>query len=559
MIREYIEYFVLIGIACLQLYFFFEVKGILRHFKGLFSENPDSLDLVAVDSNNEESDDEESEEGHINEGKTFPQLPMGSNRYYKIIVNTINGYLWKNKGAVVDFHIIRDITERQIDTIDEEVNNKIPAPLYLGLAATMVGIIIGLWGVVFGDTVSTKTMEPLIHGVKWAMTTSVMGLILTTWLSVRTYKTTKKEVDEGKNAFYSFLQTELLPSLYHSTDSGIKGLNYRLDEFSRSTHGITDRLEDIFLEAAESLETEKGLIMEIKAIDVRKMSEANKVIFQELSKLMKNFKDFPTYYNRLNESLVSTSMLTEKLTEFVENTKDINEILQNVKGLIQKADDAQQFFSQHMDSFVKYEDTVKMAVARADASMQGAISTLEDGVLRQFETYKGIVADYSVRMDEAFTNSISSFKDTADTQIQLVKQSTDSVAEKFKEALTEYTQAVDVQIQRVNEAFDNARPQFEKLLKLDQLDHLQPIYEIIARLESKMDHQTQAINNLSVDVRIPEIKIADTIKYKPHKSRFDKVAGVVKFMANLFIALGGLYFLVLVLIAAYKLIEDLIY
>ena len=60
------------------------------------------------------------------------------------IINAINAYLLKNKGATGDFLLIKDIVERYCDTKREEIETQLPMPLYLGLMGTMLGIIIGI-------------------------------------------------------------------------------------------------------------------------------------------------------------------------------------------------------------------------------------------------------------------------------------------------------------------------------------------------------------------------------------------------------------------------------
>lgn len=61
------------------------------------------------------------------------------------ILNSINVYLERNKNAVTDFHLVKDITERNIDALEEDINLTISIPLYLGLIGTMLGIVIGLF------------------------------------------------------------------------------------------------------------------------------------------------------------------------------------------------------------------------------------------------------------------------------------------------------------------------------------------------------------------------------------------------------------------------------
>ena len=59
-------------------------------------------------------------------------------------IQSINSYLKNNKGSAADFNIIKDITERHIDTIVNGINSTVSAPLFLGLAGTFFGIIYGL-------------------------------------------------------------------------------------------------------------------------------------------------------------------------------------------------------------------------------------------------------------------------------------------------------------------------------------------------------------------------------------------------------------------------------
>jgi hypothetical protein len=51
-----------------------------------------------------------------------------SNPIKQNIVNSINTYLIRNKGAVSDFNLIKDVVDRHIDSEDEEINNKLSIP-----------------------------------------------------------------------------------------------------------------------------------------------------------------------------------------------------------------------------------------------------------------------------------------------------------------------------------------------------------------------------------------------------------------------------------------------
>lgn len=60
------------------------------------------------------------------------------------IINSINNYLLKNKGGTSDYHLMKDIVERNCDAKENEIDTQIPTPLYMGLMGTILGIFLGV-------------------------------------------------------------------------------------------------------------------------------------------------------------------------------------------------------------------------------------------------------------------------------------------------------------------------------------------------------------------------------------------------------------------------------
>lgn len=145
-------------------------------------------------------------------------LDKNSSEFRKIL-DSINNYLQKNKGAVSDFMLIKDIVERNCDSKEEEITIQTPIPLYIGLMGTMLGIIIGIGRIaIMGGGFSAFIDNPqqaigeLMGGVAIAMLASLTGILLTTISSWKS-KTSKNKLEADKNGFYSWIQAELLPVL----------------------------------------------------------------------------------------------------------------------------------------------------------------------------------------------------------------------------------------------------------------------------------------------------------------------------------------------------------
>ena len=142
--------------------------------------------------------------------KTEPVLLESSskNTIHLRIKDGINNYLINNFGSAVNYSIIKDIIEREIDTKDHQISQLIPIPLYLGLAATIIGIIFGLIAMpgMGGETVNLSAVDILINGVKIAMFASLSGLFWTILLSSYVYSKASNKVLEDKNEQLTYLQ-----------------------------------------------------------------------------------------------------------------------------------------------------------------------------------------------------------------------------------------------------------------------------------------------------------------------------------------------------------------
>ena len=55
------------------------------------------------------------------------------NKIFQSIVASINKYLSKNAGGVIDFALLKDSVDRHCDSTEEEISTLLPIPLYLGL------------------------------------------------------------------------------------------------------------------------------------------------------------------------------------------------------------------------------------------------------------------------------------------------------------------------------------------------------------------------------------------------------------------------------------------
>ena len=202
----------------------------------------------------------------------------------RTVIKTINNYLRKNKGGAADFHLMKDIVERHCDSIDEEINHKLPVPIYLGLMGTVMGIIIGLFSLNFQFDPETQSLNGqlfvesvsgLINGVKLAMICSLVGLAMTTILSSWLYRGAKAKLEEQKNMLYDFIQTKLLPQMSKDAASTILALQANLEKFNSSFEENIEGFGGIMDDIHKSFDSQVKLQKELKKMDISQIANLN--------------------------------------------------------------------------------------------------------------------------------------------------------------------------------------------------------------------------------------------------------------------------------------------
>lgn len=296
------------------------------------------------------------------------------------IETSINTYLRKNKGAVSDFNLIKDIVERNCDTLEAEITSQTPLPLYLGLMGTVAGIILGLFAITLSGGFSNieNVIEILMSDVAIAMIASFMGIGFTT-LTLWKSKQCKVTVEANKNRFYTWIQNNLLPVISKSAVSAITLLQQNLTRFNDSFTGTVDRLEEKLGDVGDVYESQIEILEKIEAIDVKRMAVANVKVLAALDGSMGSLDRFSQYMSNVTEYLTAVRELNGKLDEHLERTETL--------GVVSD------FYKKQMKEIELRQDAIKSAVLSVDNVMKSAFVTLqsnsEQGLRSMQEAFVG--------------------------------------------------------------------------------------------------------------------------------------------------------------------------
>lgn len=380
----------------------------------------------------------------INEdGQTVSGINGEGNSVFKLIKDNINDYLGNSQGSVIDYNILKDAVDRNCETIEDEINAQMPVPLYCGLAGTMAGVIVGLFSLLSEDSISnlmtsgSKSVESatlamngaasgindLLAGVALAMVASILGIVLTTVNSVL-FKQFKRQEEEGKNKFLSWVQSILLPELPNDISDSfsmfVDNLNRFNDTFRENTRGLGHTLEQI----NGAYSTQADIIKTIQQMNVTRMATANVKVLNALSDCTDKLEQFNVYLNSIqgytNEieafrrQLSSEANMVYLLEEMKDTLASIKNFFRTELGEIDQRKQAIRNSVDNVDTYVNEAlEKLKSSSVTSVDDLKKAIDDQSEGLKKFLDQEKQMLQDMSQEVRNEFDRQISQIPNLA--------------------------------------------------------------------------------------------------------------------------------------------------
>jgi len=374
----------------------------------------------------------------------------------------------------VNFNIIKDIIDRQVEVKDEEISQSITTPLYLGLAATMIGIIFGLLSVpnISGGNFSGG-ISALISGVKWAMTASLIGLGCTTYLSAFRYKSAKQKLLDDKNKQISKLQADLLPALIDNNQTGMVGLKTTIEKFSRNAVEIGNtiynsavKIESGIQLQSKTIEYQRDIIHKIENIGITKISKANLELLARLENNIQSYNKFAGYLDLMGQ-------ISVQLQDFASRTSNIDTVIKHIDSGLAENKMLINFLADH---FSKIENAGNAALAAVNVA------------------------------DSHFSKAIDKLKTNSDVYFEKLLDSISLSSSKFAEAVNKINEEVQIRTEKINQ---NASDHESKIIEIynDIGSKLKAITdEYLGSLEKSFSESTPDFSQLKHLTALSQIK-----------------------------------------------------
>lgn len=470
--QEYIGLIVAVAVVlvviALQVFSFLKTKKNITELRDLFKEvdnlslketsvtsdvlrNKSSLQkfLENIPSRIEEGLDED----YINLSLIVSQkegMPKG--RLGKIIHRT-NEYLCKNTGTSADLSVLRDISDNQKGALEDDIQNSLNVPLYLGLAGTFVGIITGLIGVdsnqIFGTTSNLDGLQHLLYGVVAAMFASLLGLGFTVYNSAISYKNAVSKSNEGTEEYINFLRRELMPLLSNSMASSLNSLKgvlgHFVDKFGRNLDAYADSTELL----NDNLEKQHLVLSEINKLSLTQTANKIAETFIQLKESADSLNVFRTYQKQLNSTIANVSGMVNQIQTIIGNFNDfatgLSVVISNQNKTTELQREFQEAITIHFPTGGDARDVWRKEFDMLISKGKTVSENLSTQLTVSTEYIKNFIAN-----NKDFFDTFDKFKEVLDTMVQYTQVQAECYKDLRREILNLRKDYKDAQMESID-------------------------------------------------------------------------------------------------------------
>ena len=323
----------------------------------------------------------------------------------KGILNSINGYLLRNKGAVSDFNLVKDIVDRNLDKIDDDISNAVPTPLYLGLLGTMCGILIGMLSIpelnADNTDASMNGITMLLSGVSIALVASAFGLLLTIFSNFL-FSRARRSVENQKHDFFTFIQTRLLPILSKNTSSSIHTLQTNLLKFNKDFATNMGNFSSTVNDVRHTFDSQLEVVQQLKRIDVAKIAMYNVEVLKELQNSLTDLRGFASYLDNMNGFIGNTRELNVAVNQQLQKVGDLKSIVERFELNAGNVSDNSNYLKSHFKNFDSREQAINDRIASFDKNTGKMIDNLELSFNKRLQQFNEKDVEISSGFDKLF-------------------------------------------------------------------------------------------------------------------------------------------------------------
>lgn len=343
-----------------------------------------------------------------------PLSPSGTE--FDRILDSLNTYLVRNNGGIADFSIVKDLVERNVSVEEDDIKESVNKPLYLGLMATILGIIFGLSTMLLKLSTSSAEVagQPLelddfLLAVCIAMTSSFLGLLITSFVGLNSYKEAKRIMEQNKNEFYNFVQTDLLPAVSQDFGTSIGKLTQTMNGFNLDFTANIGTLSHLFQKNYETLKVQDAVLERLENLNANDFVKMNAEVLLRLEKATNNFDQFNMFMESLNSRLTETRELTDSIGGLLNRVNNFEELAGKIDARVEDTNSIVSFLKQQFSSFEQMTSVYKNMVKRVDDNLDETLRVFENNVIQNRQGLTNLINEQHELLEKAYRENVTKF------------------------------------------------------------------------------------------------------------------------------------------------------
>lgn len=349
--------------------------------------------------------------------------------------------------------VLRDISDNQKGALEDDIQNSLNVPLYLGLAGTFVGIITGLIGVdfnqIFGTTSNLDGLQHLLYGVVAAMFASLLGLGFTVYNSAISYKNAVSKSNESTEEYINFLRREMMPLLSNSMASSLNSLKgvlgHFVDKFGRNLDAYADSAELL----NDNLEKQHLVLSEINKLSLTQTANKIAETFIQLKESADSLNVFRTYQKQLNSTIANVSGMVNQIQTIIGNFNEFATGLSVVVSNQNKTTELQREFQEaitiHFPTGGDARDVWRKEFDMLISEGKTVSENLSTQLTVSTEYIKNFIAN-----NKDFFDTFDKFKEVLDTMVQYTQVQAECYKDLRREILNLRKDYKDAQMESID-------------------------------------------------------------------------------------------------------------
>lgn len=423
---------------------------------------------------------------------------------FKNTLADINSYLVHNKNKTFDYHILKEIVNRNSQSFEDEVDTMLTVPLYWGLIATILGIAFGIiffaWNdlanLLSGSDMNPEGIKILLTDVGIAMIASLAGVFFTKQ-STAHYNEARTEMVKNKNRFLTWIQTDLMSKLSDDITGALIKMTQDLNEFNRTFADNTRELKETLSTVKDNYDGQVKLLEAIDKIKINKIAKANIEVYdklqgctEELEKLFEIFANSEEYVTKVVE-------LNNKIGSVEERTQLFEELGNYFKNEIEFVRDRQGMMRQQMSSI---DSVLQDALSNLGDSLSNSIGDLTGKFQKQNQRIQLLIEE----QQNSLAKSLEEQQNAVNEKIGQIDNPFSGLKETFDEGIKGIKEAFEAQNTAIAEALSSQKVTLQKALEDQQQAIIKKLQETpgqlqtLSELSKTLDKLNKTLNNPSL-------------------------------------------------------------